>query len=207
MEIPKNWTFDKADIKNEFDTHVRQQLPWYDIAYDAMINIINHHTYTGSTVYDIGAATGNLTKQLKNVKPLNIIEVDNSEEMHNKGGMLCGSEEIKYKAFDVAVCFLTLCFLPESARIETMGELVKKVNKGGVIICLEKTFSKNHYLNLCNSRLTTLSKLKTTSPDDVIKKNLSLIGVQRPIPPEFFIDLGGEEFFKCGEFTGWVIYG
>ena len=30
MKVPKIWTFENKEVANDFDNHVREQLPWYD---------------------------------------------------------------------------------------------------------------------------------------------------------------------------------
>jgi tRNA (cmo5U34)-methyltransferase len=32
MKIPEQWTFKCEEVAKGFDDHVREQLPWYDIA-------------------------------------------------------------------------------------------------------------------------------------------------------------------------------
>ena len=62
MQIPSegSWSFDADGIADAFDDHVREQLPWYDLATDALIHIARHYIPEGGIVYDIGASTGNM---------------------------------------------------------------------------------------------------------------------------------------------------
>ena len=32
MVVPENWTFESKEVADHFDEHVREQLPWYDLA-------------------------------------------------------------------------------------------------------------------------------------------------------------------------------
>jgi hypothetical protein len=47
--------------------------------------------------------------------------------------------------------------------------------------------------------MTMYFKQKFVKPKDIIEKELSLSGVQRPV------ERTGKLFFKFGEFEGWVI--
>jgi tRNA (cmo5U34)-methyltransferase len=54
-------------------------------------------------------------------------------------------------------------------------------------------------------RLTLDWKLKNgATAEEIISKELSLSGVQRPMTKS---ELTGKEFFRFGEFVGWVIEG
>jgi len=64
MQIPQNWTFKSDHIANNFDQHVREQLPWYDLATFATAQMARHFVPQGGKVYDIGCATGNMGRVL-----------------------------------------------------------------------------------------------------------------------------------------------
>ena len=60
LSIPTHWTFRSSKVARHFDEHVREQLPWYDLATDAVGNFGRHYIPRGGQVYDIGASTGNI---------------------------------------------------------------------------------------------------------------------------------------------------
>ena len=62
--IPPEWTFNSSDVAVHFDTHVREQLPWYDMVSDMVGLIARHYVETDGLVYDIGCSTGNLSRTL-----------------------------------------------------------------------------------------------------------------------------------------------
>ena len=64
MQISQNWTFKSDHIANNFDQHVREQLPWYDLATFATAQMARHFVPQGGKVYDIGCATGNMGRVL-----------------------------------------------------------------------------------------------------------------------------------------------
>ena len=59
-----SWTFEDQDIVDKFDSHVREQLPWYDMVTDAVIYIIRNYLAQNKVVVDIGASTGNLMEKI-----------------------------------------------------------------------------------------------------------------------------------------------
>ena len=112
-----------------------------------------------------------------------------------------------YKPFDVAVCFLVLMFLPVPARRRLLATLREKVKPGGAIIVVDKEESPGGYPATVLSRLTWDCKLRQgAEPGAVMRKELSLSGVQRPL---YRGELGPDavEVFRFGDFAGWLIEG
>ena len=67
IDIPTNWTFNDVKVASNFDDHVREQLPWYDMVSSAIAQIANHYIPEQGTVYDVGASTGNVERTLKSI--------------------------------------------------------------------------------------------------------------------------------------------
>ena len=213
MDIPRDWTFETEYCANEFDRHVREQLPWYDLATNAITHIARHYIPMGGKVYDIGCATGNIGRALAPIlmdRKASLIGVDPSQEMINKyegpGDLHCASaENFEYEEFDLAVVFLTLMFVKPSQRRILMNKLKHRCTPGGAIIVFDKVVPEAGYVQTIMSRLTLAGKVSAgVKAKEVIDKELSLGGVQRPI---CFEQLGGEAFlwFKFGDFSGWLI--
>lgn len=213
MDIPRDWTFETEYCANEFDRHVREQLPWYDLATNAITHIARHYIPMGGKVYDIGCATGNIGRALAPIlmdRKASLIGVDPSQEMINKyegpGELHCSlAENFEYEEFDLAVVFLTLMFVKPCERRILLNKLKHRCTPGGAIIVFDKVEPEAGYVQTIMSRLTLAGKISAgVNAREVIDKELSLGGVQRPI---CFEQLGGEAFlwFKFGDFSGWLI--
>ncbi|WP_425088595.1 hypothetical protein [Stappia sp.] len=50
-----------------FEAHVREQLPWYELASDAAALVAKHDIPKGGLVYDIGCSTGKVGRSLAGV--------------------------------------------------------------------------------------------------------------------------------------------
>ena len=65
------------------------------------------------------------------------------------------------------------------------------------------------YYGTATMRLRLAGKLATgTASADIVAKELSLPGAQRPLEHgfvEFYVDAGANKFFQFGEFAGWVL--
>jgi tRNA (cmo5U34)-methyltransferase len=213
MDVPRNWTFETSYCATEFDRHVREQLPWYDLATNAITHIARHYIPMNGLVYDIGSATGNIGKAIKPIlddREATLIGIEPSREMilKDEGNFKVieiEAENHEYEEFDLAIVFLTLMFVPPSQRKNLIKKLRSKCIEGGAIIVFDKLLPDSGYIQTIMSRLTLAGKISAgVNPKEVIDKELSLGGVQRPI---CYDQLGGEAFlwFKFGDFAGWII--
>jgi tRNA (cmo5U34)-methyltransferase len=211
MKIPENFNFNNSDIVKNFDSHVRSQLPWYDLILDAIEHIVINYLPNDGLIYDIGSATGNTSLKIANIvssRNAELISIDASKKMIDsfKGKNKCvlsKAEDFKYKKHDISILFLTFMFIPVSKRRSFLSKLKKKVNTGGCIILVDKCIPEKGYQAIVNTRMTIKEKIKNETAEDILKKELSLSGIQRPIDKELFEN--NMEFFRFGDFAGWVI--
>ena len=212
MKIPDKWTFKNEDVAKGFDNHVREQLPWYELVSDAVVHIVKNYANDGALIYDIGASTGNfniLLSDIINDRNITFIGLENSPEMISqyKGNdkvILCDAIDYDYENFDIAICFLTLMFVPFNKRKDFISRLTSKIKSGGCLIVVDKVESVGGYFSTVLYRMALMEKLKTTTPENILKKELSLSGVQRPIRRGMFDGISSE-FFRFGDFVGWII--
>jgi len=208
-----DWAFSDKMVGDTFDKHVEGQLPFYGMLTDAVAFITRNYAPQDGVVYDIGASTGNISRAISSIQKsrnLKIISIESSADMvktwKGEGEIICGdATKINYEPFDVAILFLTLMFIPVSQRAGLISELKKKKKVGGCIIIVDKIFPANDYMGMILRRLTFNWKNNSGVPaEQVISKELSLSGIQRPVTEN---DIGYEhtEFFRMGEFCGWVI--
>lgn len=213
LEIPSNWTFETPEVAHAFDRHVREQLPWYDLATNAITHIARHYIPDGGLVYDVGAATGNIARALAPVladRGAEIISIEPSEAMCERfdgpGQLLCmKAEEVNYDGFDLAVVFLTLMFVEPRQRALLMNRLRLACRPGGAIIVFDKLEPVGGYQSTVMYRLTLAGKRAAgVDASEILEKELSLSGVQRPINEA---QLSGDShlWFKFGDFAGWLI--
>jgi len=214
MEIPKNWTFEDKEVANAFDNHVRGQLPWYELASGIVSHVVRHYLPTNGVIYDIGASTGNIGRGIKPIldaRSAELIEIEPAAEMHDTASYV-GHQLIKedackvnYQEFDVATLFLVLMFIGVEERKLLLDELYVNLKEGGALIVFDKCVPAGGYVSTILSRLTLAGKMASNvTPEDIIAKELSTSGVQRPIAVE---ELPGNpiEIFRFGDFAGWII--
>lgn len=214
----KDWTFETSEIANTFDSHVREQLPWYDMATDAVSYIVKNYLQKGGVVVDIGASTGNIASKLLPLateRETSIVEIESSPSMaiklykrfsdHPNVSVIAKDvTKIDIPEANVYILFLTLMFIRAEDRQALLFELRSKLKDGGVIIIVDKVADDYGYFSTVLKRLTMHWKLEQgAKPEDVLIKEMSLAGVQVPITSDLIPD--GKLFFRMGEFAGWVI--
>lgn len=213
MKIPKNWTFKDQEVAKNFDDHVREQLPWYTLATDAVAHVVRHYLPHNGVVYDIGASTGNIGRAIATTlkdRQAKLYAIEESKHMLDRyqapGDIIFErAQSVAYKPFDVAVLFLVLMFMSVDDRMELLAKLRARLRRGGVIIIFDKQVAPSGYFGTVLRRLTMDWKLKNgATPEAIVEKELALSGVQRPISSSI---LGDDAccFFTFGEFGGWVI--
>jgi tRNA (cmo5U34)-methyltransferase len=217
MEIPREWTFERTAVAEGFDVHVREQLPWYELATGAVVHIARHYIPPRGLVYDIGASTGNIGRAIENVldeRRAELVSIEASAEMAARytgpqAGRLLRADalSVEFRPFDLAILFLTLMFVPPADRAAFMQRLRGLVNPGGAIVVVDRVQALSGYPATVLSRLSWAGKLAAgVTPADIVAKELSLGGVQRPVTCEA---LAGPavEWFRFGDFAGWLIEG
>ena len=215
MKIPKVWTFKDKEIANNFDEHVREQLPWYDFATSSITHIARHYVQQDGNVYDLGASTGNIGNSIKSIlkeRNCSFTAIDNSAEMVSAYTCEYGDiihhniEDYKYKNFDFCTLFLTLMFVSPKAREELLDEFYNKCTVGGAIVIFDKEVNTDGYFGIVNYRLNLLEKVKSrTNYKDIIDKELSLSGIQRPLDKKTLQKYNAKLFFKFSNFVGYII--
>jgi tRNA (cmo5U34)-methyltransferase len=213
MQIPKEWTFENSGVASGFDTHVREQLPWYDLVTGAVAHIARHYIPKGGLVYDIGASTGNIGRSLEETlkeRKARLIGIEASAEMcakYDAPGELVQIDALDYQfqPYDLAICYLVLMFMPVEKRPAFIASLKALIKPGGALLIVDKCEAASGYEATVFWRLTLAGKVAAgTDARSIVAKELSLSGVQRPLDPTMLGD-GAHLWFRFGDFAGWLI--
>jgi len=213
LEIPKDWTFRSRAVAKHFDQHVREQLPWYDLATNAVAHFGRHYIPTGGRVYDIGCSTGNIGNALRetlvqrNATFAAIEQSDDMAALYQGPPQLVVADAVSYdfEPFDFAVSFLTFMFLPVNQRASFLRRLMSLTKPGGALMIVDKVQMPPGYVGTAFSRLTLQQKLAAGArPEAILQKELSLAGYQRPMDTRI-LPRSARSFFQVGEFMGWII--
>lgn len=213
MQIPREWTFENTAVASGFDSHVREQLPWYDLVTGAIAHIARHYIPKGGLVYDIGASTGNIGRAIAETlkeRKAHLIGIEESAEMcalYDAPGELVQINALDYRfqPYDLAICYLMLMFLPVERRKAFIDDLRACIKPGGALLIVDKCEASSGYEATVFWRLTLAGKVAAgVDAASVIAKELSLSGVQRPLDPAMLGE-NASLWFRFGDFAGWII--
>lgn len=207
-----DWTFETKESTKHFDDHVKTQLPWYDMIVSSIGKMSRNFITERAVVYDIGCSTGAVSQSIVNnnkERLFSLIAIDNSREMINEYTSRLGTTNIttlcqdacktEYEKFSFAVANLSLMFMGNE-RGGLIKELVNLTEPGGALVIVDKFIPKGGLYSTVFNRL--LWQFKSVSAGEVIDKDLSLQGIQRPLNENLMN--GFQEFFRFGDFAGYV---
>ena len=199
-----DWSF--ANIPDGFDSHVREQLPWYDLVVDMVSFLVINYARRDAVIYDIGSSTGNVKQLLEDTihdRTIKYITIDNEECM--SADICANAQDVEYGEFDIAILNLTMMFIQLKDRRKLLDLLYYKMNIGGCLIIVDKFIQPEDYLSTVLRRATIWWKHKNgICGDAIVNKELSLSGVQIPMRHDELPN-GSKCFFKFGEFEGYIL--
>lgn len=215
IDLKREWTFKSKEVAEDFDSHVREQLPWYDLVNQIIEHYGKYYIPHDGQVYDIGASTGNVSRVLEKTlvnRNAQIVGLEESEEMcsiYQGYGIILNEDvtDFLYTPFDFAVASLVFMFIPIVKRRQLLADLYDKLNEGGCILVFDKLEAGSGYLGTVNTKLALAMKVNQgVDYAEIIDKEFSLAGIQRPISKNF-IDLKypGETIFRFGDFVGYAL--
>lgn len=213
IAVPTEWTFRSREVAEGFDSHVREQLPWYDIATGIVSHLARSYVPKGGVVVDVGASTGNIGRAIEETlkaRDAELVSIDASPAMvdvYRGPGQLLVVEAEKFdfasKKPDLIVCFLSLMFVPVALRLALVERMKAALSPGGAVVVFDKMIPNPGYLGTVAFRLTLAAKYENGAlPAEIIAKELSIAGLQRPMSTA---ELPGfVEVFRFGDFAGFV---
>lgn len=214
MKIPAEWTFRDTRIAKGFDRHVRQQLPWYGMTTGIVSHVARHYITQGALCYDIGASTGNIGQAIRHtlrMRDARLIAIDNAPEMaaQYRGSLgelvIADALDYAFEPFEFATCFLCMMFMPPCRRAAWLSALTAKIKPGGALVIFDKFEPVTGYAATVLWRLALAGKVAQGVPaEEIVAKELSLAGVQRPLARTEIPDKA-VEIFRFGDFAGWII--
>jgi len=115
--------------------------------------------------------------------------------------------KLELEPFDLMVCFLTAMFFPVADRRSFFERSRSLVRPGGAIVVVDKTEPAAGYAATVMWRMVLSAKVAAgVDHAEIVAKELSLGGVQRPLDPAV-LGPGAVEWFRYGDFAGWLVEG
>ena len=134
------WQFDH-NIAKVFVAHAQQHIPNYDAVIDKCVSLAQDYLASDSAIIDVGCATGETLKRLKQVGFANLYGVESSQAMldHCDPGLAqyYHSNTFPNKKFDAVLCNWTLHFVKD--KISYLSAIHSNLDDHGFMILSDKT--------------------------------------------------------------------
>ena len=194
------WKFAEYEMKG---VPVRIELGPRDIENGQCVTVTRHNREKEFVSLD-GLAD---TIKARNITWVGIESAPQMKRYYRADGELeiCDALGYDFQPFDLAVCFLSLMFFPKDKRRDWLVKLIEKAKFGGAVIVVDKEEPKGGVLSTALHRFIMSSKAKTTPAEQIMAKEFSLGGIQRPLARDSLQSFGATEIFRCGDFAAWVI--
>ncbi|MGR9086648.1 MAG: carboxy-S-adenosyl-L-methionine synthase CmoA [Gammaproteobacteria bacterium] len=160
---PADFKFGTA-VANVFDDMVSRSVPFYGEMQRMIAELAADHASSGSDVYDLGCSTGTtlIGMNASIAEDIRFIGIDDSSEMLSKCQSKLDeagfkrpyelkvadlSQNIEISNASVVILCLTLQFVRPINRAKLLKSIFDGLNKGGVLILVEKILAEDSNLN------------------------------------------------------------
>lgn len=197
------WSFG-GEVPQTFDKHVSRSVPQYRQGHKIVVALSDFFIRHGSTVYELGCSTGELTCQLaeancdRNVSIIGLeIEPAMLEVAKRKTSDLPKVEirqadilDAELDAADLIVAYYTIQFISPAVRQLLFNKIYSSLNWGGGFILFEKVRAADARFQDMMSSLYVDFKLQNGfTEQEIVNKSRSLKGVLEPFSTRGNIDL------------------
>lgn len=221
-----NWNF-SGKVPNNFLEHVKKSIPFYEETHELILDYAEYFCKQNSICYEIGSATGELTKKLAKRfkdKQTKIIGIDNEKSMINfaKKNTTNSIKNLSYlnkdivkmnlKKSDLIISFYTIHFIEPKFRQEIFNKIYESLNWGGALILFEKVRAPDaRFQDMSINLYNNFKYRKGFDHAEIYNKSESLKSVLEPYSSKANLDFlkraGFKDFmtiFKFISFEGFL---
>jgi len=207
-----NFSFGKNTPKN-FDVHIGKSVPLYNMGQELIANLSSFFLVDGSTVYDLGCSTGNISRKIVNYnKQINfkVIAVDIEKKMLQRAKRTLSKREkkriklinkdlvkLKLEKSDMIVSYYTLQFIKPKFRQEIFNKIYKSLNWSGAFILFEKVRGPDaRFQDIFTQTYHEFKNKNGFTEKQIYNKALSIRGMLEPFTSKANIDYMKRAGFK-----------
>ena len=161
--VREDFTFNDQ-VAEVFDDMLSRSVPFYADVIDSIAEIVRRQAISGTTVYDLGCATGTTLLELVHRLPdddLNYIGIDNAPAMiskaRRKAKQFSRGSQVRFIEGDITntdfpnagiiLCNYTMQFFRPLTRPKFVRRIYEALPAGGICIVSEKVISHDKKLN------------------------------------------------------------
>jgi tRNA (cmo5U34)-methyltransferase len=199
-----NWSFG-GKTAEAFVEHAELSIPFYHVGHDLISNISEFFVNKNSVCYDLGVSTGELIKKMAEHHKIKSEVIWKGIDIE-KNMTLAAQEHCKdfsnieiindnfilhdFEQSDFITSYYTMQFVLPRSRQEAFNKVYDSLNWGGAFILFEKVRGSDARFQDMTSMIYTDFKMKNGfSPEEIINKALSLVGVLEPFSTQGNIDM------------------
>lgn len=146
---PFGWHFG-ADVAAVFDDHARRSIPGYADAHQRCLTVADEHLRRRGRAYDLGSATGTLSRALATAHPdATVVGVDaepsmiaearrRSDGCANLEFQCASLEHVALRPACLIACLYTLHFIAVEERARVLARMGRALEPGGALLLFEK---------------------------------------------------------------------
>jgi len=205
MTLTNKEKFSFDTIKN-FDNHINQSISGYNNLIELIQSISTYFITKNSNVYDLGCSTGLLLKKLNSINKNNssFVGYDISKNLLKEKSTKNISfynrditdKSIKLYNTNLILLIFTLQFLEIRKRYSVLKKIYNNLNIGGACIVAEKIYINDGF---CEDIFTFShydQKLKNFTYKEILKKQIDLRSIMRPLTEKENIKMFKKSGFK-----------
>lgn len=197
------WSF-SGPCADAFDAHIGKSVPLYHASHDLVLNVSDFFIHEGSTILDLGCATGILTAELAKrhiSKQPQILAIDSEPDMvaiaktntanyPNIDVQLGSITDIELIPSDLVISFYTMQFIPAKFRQDIFNRIYQSLNWGGGFILFEKVRAPDaRFQDMMTTIYHDWKQHMGFLPAEIMAKTNSLKGVLDPFSTQGNLDL------------------
>ncbi len=197
------WTFG-GQVSETFDAHVAKSVPFYREGHDLVARLSDFFLQDGSTCYELGCSTGQLTSSLarhnegKNVK---FVGIDCEAGMVAQARKRCAAlqnveivegdvVELELKPAEMIVAYYTIQFVRPKFRQMLINKIYEALNWGGAFVLFEKVRGADaRFQDIATALYTDYKIDQGYGPEEIVAKARSLKGILEPFSTQGNLDL------------------
>ena len=197
------WSFG-GSVPETFDSHVGRSVPQYRQGHEIVVALSDFFIRSGSTVYELGCSTGELTRQIaqansdRNVSIIGLeIEPAMVEAAKQKTSDLPRVQikeadilNVELEPADLIVSYYTIQFVQPAVRQLLFDKIYNSLNWGGGFLLFEKVRASDaRFQDMMSSLYVDFKLQQGFTEQEIVNKSRSLKGVLEPFSSQGNIDL------------------
>ena len=197
------WSFG-GSVPETFDSHVGRSVPQYRQGHEIVVALSDFFIRSGSTVYELGCSTGELTRQIAEANSDRLVSIIGLEiepamvEAAKRKTADFPRVEIReaniidaeLEPADLIVAYYTIQFIRPSVRQLMFDKIYNSLNWGAGFLLFEKVRAPDaRFQDMMSSLYVDFKLQQGFSEQEIVSKSRSLKGVLEPFSTQGNIDL------------------